>query len=162
MEITKEDYEFVRNVVRSLNGGKEVEDITQEVFLKVLSAKKELTRKELRRYLFTTALNTIRDKWRKKKRQPILTEIFNTLKSPFCLEDHLLKKEEIENLKKAMKQLKKEERKILTMREIKNMSYREISKRTGIKEASLRSIVMRAKQKILKIVEEEGYKNVQV
>ncbi len=154
--ITEEHYWFVKDIVQNAVGIKDpnlVDDIVQEVFLRVLSKPRKI--KNLRAYLFKATINTSKTFLKRKaKRTKKETDIESTtLKHPNATEEIVIKKEQMKIFKKALSKLPERDRKIFLMREYEGKSYGEISALTGEKTGTLRSIVSRARVKILNLIE---------
>jgi RNA polymerase sigma-70 factor (ECF subfamily) len=72
-------------------------------------------------------------------------------------EQNYLRKEKIENVRRAIDALDREAREIIIMRDMNGMSYAEISKAMGIVEGTVKSRLSRARQSLKKILEEWNY-----
>jgi RNA polymerase sigma-70 factor (ECF subfamily) len=114
----------------------EVEDITQEVFVKVWRNLKRFDRnKKFKTWIFTIAKNTCFD-WQKKKRTVPFSVLDNegelsfaeTIKDPAPLPNELLEKQDINiKLNKAVESLSPKYNMILLLRYNHHFTFREIA-----------------------------------
>ena len=143
----------------------EVEDITQEVFVKVWRNLKRFDRnKKFKTWIFTIAKNTCFD-WQKKKRTVPFSVLDNegelsfaeTIKDPAPLPNELLEKQDINiRLNKAVESLSPKYQMILLLRYNHHFTFREIAESLGesidtIKTRHKRGIAIL--RKLLKIKE---------
>jgi len=126
----------------------DAEDLLQEVFIKAYRNLNTFQgHSTFRTWLYQIALNTCRNELRRRKRRPSLIDdnvhdldlIDTTASSP---EDGL---EESENIAEALMKLRSEEREILILRDIEEMSYASIAETLGIQLSAAKMRVQRAR-----------------
>ena len=133
------------------------EDLVQNVFLKVLKQRNKSSFKDLPPlpYFFTIARNTIIDYWRKKKEvsmnisETLFSSLIDNQESP---QEKLEKESTDNNLEKALNNLTFEQKEILTLRFISDLSNKEISQILGKSEEAIRQIQYRAIKKLREII----------
>lgn len=151
---------------RMLPDQNDLEDIAQEVWLKVYQSIRKLkTPAAFRSWLHRIAMNTFRDRMRQKGYQNVfsLDEALETdsgdnikfeLESPGLLpEEELLKAEWQQYLEDAIQQLPPSHRAIIIMREVQGMSYDEIGFALEISLGTVKSRIARAREKLLNTLE---------
>ncbi|MGM0599405.1 MAG: RNA polymerase sigma factor [Candidatus Rifleibacteriota bacterium] len=132
----------------------EASDIAQEIFVKVWkSADSYKPDNNFKSWIFTIARRHIIDRHRKKKLNqiPMESELISkkidqqntTIQTDHCPEIDFLKN------------LSEQNREIIALRIIENLSYKEIAKLTGITPLNLRQIVFRSLKKIQKEVKSD-------
>ena len=133
------------------------EDLVQTVFLKVLRQKEINISKKLPPlpYFFTIARNTVIDYWKKKKEitadisSVIFSSLFDENDNP---QEKLEKELKLLELNKALETLSYEQKEILTLRFISDLSNKEISGMLGKTEEAIRQIQYRAIKKLRDII----------
>jgi len=152
------DY-FSRQIFRFFvvrTGSRETaEDLTQEVFLKVIDKIKTFNEDlgSFSGWLWQIAKNTVKDYYRKKK--------------PISLSDFVLKSKENDDFLEGkndpkagldlteiidlIKDFSEEEQEVFSLHYLSDLSYRDISKTLGKSESSLRVLVHRVNKKIRKL-----------
>lgn len=126
------------------------EDLVQTVFLKALRQKNTDAFPPLP-YFFTIARNTIIDYWKKKKEitVDISSFIFSSLLDENDNPQERLEKEfDAQEITQALETLSYEQKEILTLRFISDISNREISVMLGKTEEAVRQIQYRAIKKL--------------
>lgn len=135
----------------------DAEELAQETYLKAYknigTLKNKATAKE---WLFRIARNTCLDytkkeRWRKfirltDEKEPVL------VKNP---ESQLLWAEQLELLKKSVKELPAKQREVFILREYGLLSYQEIARTLGIKEGTVMSRLKRSRQAIMDMMRRE-------
>ncbi|MBP6854719.1 MAG: RNA polymerase sigma factor [Candidatus Pacebacteria bacterium] len=136
-----------------LKDKEEASDLSQTVFLKVYKVLDtvEVSKNEPLAYFYTVARNTLIDYRRKKKDLYILDneEMPDIPSSEIGIEESIDSQIEFAGVEKAMQNLTEEQREVITMRFIHDMSYKEISETLGKREDAIRQLQSRA-LKILK------------
>ncbi len=138
-EYGKKLFSFIRGRVRS---DEDAEDILQDVWYQFSNALDGEPIEQVSAWLFTVARNKITDKYRKQK--PVSIEDFvyedeegevnykDALLADFNTpEDEELKKVFWEELFKALEELPEEQRQVFVWNELEDMTFREISEKTG-------------------------------
>ncbi|SFU97157.1 RNA polymerase sigma factor [Butyrivibrio sp. INlla21] len=126
------------------------EDLTQETFLRYMSASSEA--KEPERYLYTIARNLCIDEYKKKKE---IGELGEEMASGTDLENETIDRIRI---RAAMESLDDDEREIVQLRLISEESYADICKIMGMTRFSVYRRLENAKSKLKKALEKgEAY-----
>jgi len=134
---------FIRKRVRTIE---DADDILQDVYYQLADADRLLKPiDQMAAWLFTVARNRITDLYRKKKTESmpeIFTEtddegIFTELRNLMfdngsTPEDDYLRSLVWIELEKALDELPEEQREVFEMTELKGLSFKEISKQTGV------------------------------
>lgn len=117
------------------------EDVFQDTFIKVIRTLKRGKYNEEGKFLpwvMRIAHNLVIDHFRKNKRMPRFEnsrdfDIFSVLSDTGLNAEKQIIKDQIENdVKELIKELPEDQLEVLTMRIYKNMSFKEISERTGV------------------------------
>tara|TARA_R100000789_G_scaffold44227_1_gene45358 strand:+ start:214 stop:798 length:585 start_codon:yes stop_codon:yes gene_type:complete len=117
------------------------EDIFQDTFIKVINTLKRGKYNEEGKFLpwvMRIAHNLVIDHFRRNKRMPIFDNsgdfnIFSVLSDSDLNVETQIIKDQIENdVKELIKELPEDQLEVLTMRIYKDMSFKEISERTGV------------------------------
>ncbi len=143
-------YIFIRVKKKEL-----AEDLTQDVFLKIYRSIETLSPQAASPlgYFYTIARNTLIDHWRKKT---VVTEsgdeYMDTVPdpSPNALEMAKLK-EESSILHECLQKLTDEQREVVTLRYINDLSNREIAEIVGKNEAAVRQLQVRGLRSLSKV-----------
>lgn len=116
------------------------DDLLQESYCRFLAAKlPEMDATESGSYLFRIATNLLRDRWRRSE----APEAVNT-SDQSCEDDP----ETRTDVRRAFEQLKPRERQLLWLAHVEGFDHREIARITGLKVASLRVLLFRARGKL--------------
>ena len=126
------------------------DDLLQECYCRFLSLKdppqEEAHRKN---YLFRIATNLLRDHWRAVQRHGETAIESADIPS----QDHDVANVPLRSdLGQALAQLKPRERQLLWLAYAEGASHREIAKTSGMKEASVRPLLFRARKKLLALI----------
>lgn len=151
----------VFNTIYSIIGdAREADDIAQEVFLKVYTRAGSFQRKSsFSTWLYRITVNRCIDELRRRKNRTISLETEFAEEEKLKLKDVLASKErditeewrkkELEAIiQKAINSLPERERIIITLKEIENLSYKEISRIMKISLAKVKIWLFRARQKL--------------
>ncbi|HEY6273238.1 MAG TPA: RNA polymerase sigma factor [Terriglobales bacterium] len=156
--ITQPDFEaFYLRTSRTLHGylsrltrdPATAEELLQEAYIRMINlpAMDELPRKA---YLYKTATNILRDRWRKQKREQKWSEltqgseaIHPNLSLPL-------------DMASVLDQLSPQERAVLWLAHVEELSHREIAAVLDVKENSVKVIVFRARGKAKELLEKAG------
>jgi RNA polymerase sigma-70 factor, ECF subfamily len=157
-KITESEFEaFYVRTARTLHGylcrvcrdSATADEVLQEAYIRMINlpVMEDLPRKA---YLYKTATNILRDRWRKQRREQRwwdLTqpseEIHYDLSLPV-------------DMAAVLDQLSPQERAVLWLAHVEELSHREISVVLGVKEKSVRVIVFRAREKAKQLLEKAG------
>ena len=137
-------------VSRLTNDRTAADDLVQESYYRLLRVKlPDLGETHLKSYLYRIATNLVRDEWRKNKGQSFVQADVTDIPSKARQAD------DTENrtvLGRAMERLKPREREILWLAYVEGSSHREISEVSGVKENSVRPLLLRARRKLAQIL----------
>ena len=127
------------------------DEILQETYIRMLHAPamSDLPRKG---YLYKTATNLLRDRWRKQKREQKLWEMSD-------LTEHIHQNFNLPlDMASIFERLSAQERAILWLAHVEEMSHKDISAILGVKEKSVRVMVFRAREKAKDMLEKAGFR----
>ncbi|KGX90154.1 RNA polymerase sigma factor [Pontibacillus marinus] len=131
-------------------GHRDVEDIVQDVFIKVIRSNKFENVHTPKTYLFTIARNTAIDHVRKSKRFKWGTsdEVQQVPAPDLSPESSLLASEEHNTFLEHIKRLKRSYKDVLVLRLINELSFTEIADTLRWKEAKVKTTYYRAIRKL--------------
>jgi RNA polymerase sigma-70 factor (ECF subfamily) len=125
------------------------DDLMQEAYLRFLGvpdlADGEVAR---RRYLFRIATNLMRDHWRR----PRTTSIDELPEMLFAAGDGSAASDAQVMLGPALAQMRPRERQLLWLAYAENYTHNEIAEITGLKSASIRLLLFRARRKVARLL----------
>lgn len=133
----------------------DMEDAEQDILLKLyLKIHTFRFQSSFKTYLYSFVRNSAIDILRKKKRSPKLLDLQQNLshadsKNP---EDTMLQKEKQSELLLALSCLKEEEQSLLLMKDVENLSIKEISDIMGLPHGTVKSRLHRTREKLLSIL----------
>ena len=167
--VVKYQTPIYRLCLRMTGNPEDAADLTQESFLKAWRALDTFRfGSGFSTWLFRLASNTCLDHLRAQKRRPVLPLPLEdndgaemTLDPPDSApppEEALLASEEHERLNKALAQLDPQQRHILTLRVVNDLSYTEIADILEIKEGTVKSRIARARDALRKKYQKGGNK----
>jgi RNA polymerase sigma-70 factor (ECF subfamily) len=124
-----------------ISGHRDVaDDLLQESYCRFLAAKlPEMDAAESRSYLFRIATNLLRDRWRRRE----VPDAINTT-GQSCVDDPEMRTD----VRRAFEQLKLRERQLLWLAHVEGFDHREIARLTGLKLASVRVLLFRARAEL--------------
>jgi len=138
-------------------GFADAEDLAQDVFVEVLLHRERYCLgKGFKTYLFTIAHNKAVD-WVRKRKREILTEELPEEGDSATLEQHILKKEQKEQLKNAIRRLNPEEQRLLVLRELEQLSYKEIARICGLSLPQTKVKIHRMRKKLQELLGKEEW-----
>lgn len=117
------------------------EDLLQDVFVKVVQtihSDRYSEEGKFQPWLMRIAHNLAIDHFRKSKRYPTIlmedgSNVFNSLQfAEASIEDHRVKEETLEMVKKLIEELPEAQKEVLVMRHYLEMSFQEIADKTGV------------------------------
>ncbi|MBF8982758.1 sigma-70 family RNA polymerase sigma factor [Lutibacter sp. B2] len=152
-------YSIVYKQLYYLVGNNELaEDLTQEVFIKYYHSKEkfEFLGAWLSKVATNTAFNHLRGEKRRIKREESILEEVDSI---FSTEDEIFRNEEIKRVRKVLSNLTENQRISLILK-FSGYSYEEIHIATDIPKNNIGQLIVRGKQKFLKLYEKEGDFNV--
>lgn len=127
------------------------DEVLQETYIRMLNAPAmdDLPRKG---YLYKTATNLLRDRWRKLKREQTLWAM-----SEFT--EHVHQNLNLPlDMAAVFERLSAQERAILWLAHVEEMSHKEIGSILGVKEKSVRVMVFRARERAKELLEKAGFR----
>jgi RNA polymerase sigma-70 factor (ECF subfamily) len=129
------------------------EEVLQDAYIRVIgamdSSKEEAARKA---YLYTTATNILRDLWRRQKREREWTEL-----NPATEEIHQNFNLSVD-MEALFDQLSAQERAVLWLAHVEELSHKEIGAILSVKEQSVKVMVFRAREKAKDLLEKAGFR----
>ena len=130
----------------------EAEDLVQEVFLKLWQKRELLGDIKNSEAYCTTLIKNLYLNQIRRKRIPITAELSDELKiaaeNESDIEEILERKEESLQVKCLIEQLPEQQRKIITLHDMEEMSNEEIQQHTGLQPTNIRVILSRARKTI--------------
>jgi RNA polymerase sigma-70 factor (ECF subfamily) len=125
------------------------DEVLQEAYIRMINlpAIDDLPRKA---YLYKTATNILRDRWRKLKREKEWWELSNVT-------EHVHQNLNLSlDMASIMDKLNVQERAVLWLAHVEELSHKEIGAVLGVKEKSVRVIVFRAREKAKSLLQRAG------
>jgi len=121
------------------------DDVLQESYVKFLGhAAPSRDERERRAFLYRIATNLLRDRWRQKRRETLgLASFFGRWEQPGPGRDVPLRVD----LETVLHRLEPRERALLWLAYVEEYDHREIAGILGVKEASVRVLLFRARRK---------------
>lgn len=134
---------------RRLRDGADVEDLTQEVFARLLKRAELGEIANIEGYLFHTAANLLRERARKAARRPgdapaFSDEEFAPDHEDFTPERILLGREAYARMVEALQELPERARTIFVLNRFEELSAAEIARRLGVSVSTVEKDMMRA------------------
>ena len=128
------------------------EEVLQESYIRMIGAP-AMDDGQLKAYLYATATNLLRDMWRRQKREKLWFEL-----APVSEKVHYEFNLPID-MAAALDRLTPQERAILWLAHVEEMSHREIASVLHVKEKSVRVMVFRAREKARVELESAGWRS---
>jgi len=142
-----------------LNGNREdMEDVEQEIFISLFQLLPEFRfESSFKTYLYRFCRNKAIDLIRKKNRYKKYLFFISSkpLNVPTDPEKNILKKEEVNGIRKMLFKLKEDERSLIILKDIEGFSIREITEIIGLSEGTVKSRLHRSREKLAKLLEGE-------
>lgn len=149
--LIEENKQNVKNVIRKFMG-RENEDLEQEVYIRVLTAKKYEEKGSFKSWINLIAANVSKDYLKSaKNRYETHVEdeaIFENIKERKTPEDLLLKKDRQERIIKAIEELKPKLKEVIMLSEIEGYSYEECSEKLKCPIGTVKSRIYNAKKEL--------------
>lgn len=156
-------FSIISHMIRNAN---EIEDIAQEVFIKIYkNINKFQGNSSLYTWIYKITVNLCLDIIRKKKEVIYLDEKIKLndgevelqLPSDEKNQEEIYEEKELkEKLRKCIDKLPDKQKVMIILRDIKGMSYEEISEITNIKLGTVKSQINRARLKLKSLLEKDG------
>jgi len=125
------------------------EEVLQEAYIRIINAR-AMDEGQRKAYLYAIATNLLRDLWRKQKREKQWLELTPEAERPVSNPNLRLDMAEI------FDNLSPQERAVLWLAHVEELSHREISVILRIKEKSVRVVVHRAREKAKDLLRRAG------
>jgi len=126
------------------------DEVLQEAYVRMLNHP-PMDEGPRKAYLYTTATNILRDRWRKMKREKEWWE----LSGGFSEQVHQNFSLPVD-MAAVLDRLSAQERAVLWLAHVEELSHREIGAVLGVKEKSVRVMVFRAREKAKDLLEKAG------
>src|SRR5215469_8722605 len=124
------------------------DDLLQESYCRFLAASlPEMDEGQSRSYLFKIATNLLRDRWHRKE----IPDIIDSTKQS-CEDD----RETRIDVRRAFDRLKPRERQLLWLAHVEGFDHKEIARLTGVKVASVRVLLFRARGELANALRERS------
>ena len=136
-----------------LGDRQQAEDVTQDVFVRLITTCPELQEGREKAWLLKVALNRCRDLWRGAwvKRVVLGSPVFETIPAP----DETERRDEEEAMMKAIHQLPATFRESILLYYYQGYGISEIAEMLGLPEGTISSRLSRARKKLEQILKEE-------
>lgn len=149
--LIEENKQNVKNVIKKFMG-RENEDLEQEVYIRVLTAKKYEEKGSFKSWINLITANVSKDYLKSaKNRYETHVEdeaIFENIKERKTPEDLLLKKERQERIIKAIEELRPKLKEVIMLSEIEGYSYEECSEKLKCPIGTVKSRIYNAKKEL--------------
>lgn len=153
-ELVRRYHSAVLRVCVSLIGSRDVDDLVQDIFIKILRRIDTFAgRSALFTWIYEITINQCRDELRRRKRrrwfslQSLPTETLESLKADEVLASERLEAEELHgHLRVALNQLEPKYRELVVLRDLEGLSYEEIAKIQKVDEKLVKSRLYQARQ----------------
>ena len=160
----KYDQKMYKAAYNVLQNRTDAEDAVQSTVIKIidnLEKIRELKDSVVEFYLASMAKHTACDMLRRKIRKPdsYFMEELDEMEAEYSVEDTVIMKMDLDEIKTALKRLPEQEYVILFMNLIAGDSPTEIAEKLGISPNTARQRIHRAKQKLIKEYDNEGVAN---
>lgn len=144
---------------RRIGNREDAEDLTQEVFLKLVKAiyRYQFTGK-FSNFLFTIAVNSCNDHLRRRSNEQDGRDVELLPSEEGSAQDSLLWREELDKLHQALHGLRDEERETLILYYFHQFKAREVAAITGVPLATAKSRIRRGLQHLRELYEKEEEK----
>jgi RNA polymerase sigma factor (sigma-70 family) len=138
-------------IARSVGSVHAADDILQDAFMRFLSrAPVALSQAEMRGYLYRTAETLIVDRWRQRRRE-------NQRDAQAAeLREDVVELELAGDLDRAFRELKPQQRSLLWLAYVEEFDHREIAAATGLRERSVRVLLLRARKALASVLNRFG------
>jgi RNA polymerase sigma-70 factor (ECF subfamily) len=138
---------LLRFTGRLLSDRSHAEEVTQEVFVKVITRAHQYDgRAEVSSWLFAIAANACRDRRRRDRRAPVVP--IDALPEPAArdegVEGTLIEREKRDAVRRALAQLSQEQREALVLARYHGLPYAEIAAILGISVGAVKTRIFRA------------------
>ena len=129
------------------------DEVLQEAYIRIINAP-AMDEGQRKAYLYTTATNILRDRWRRQKREREWSEL--SLVSEATHQNFNLPID----MASVFDRMSAQERAVLWLAHVEELSHREISAILGVKEKSVRVMVFRAREKAKELLQNAGFRGI--
>jgi RNA polymerase sigma-70 factor (ECF subfamily) len=131
------------------------DDLMQESYYRFLRARHAaMSEEQAKQYLFRTATNLLRDRWRRSRgKVSVPLEVAAELSAGEQTEERVHARSDLNG---ALRKLKPRELQLLWLAYVEGSSHKEISEVAGLRTVSVRPMLFRARQKLLRILRKAG------
>lgn len=137
-------------LLRLSRDGAIADEVLQEAYMRMISAP-WMEEKARKAYLYQTATNILRDRWRKQKRERENWEQNKPL-------DQFLPNFELPvDMTSVLERLSAQDRAVLWLAHVEQLSHREIGGILRLKEKSIKVILFRAREKAKDLLQAAGW-----
>ena len=140
-------------LARTTGDDRLADDLLQETYYRFLRTRTDFDNDDHRRhYLFRIATNLVKDQWRRARTNAVdLSEAseVSMAADEGNLGDRTLRRIEVT---RALEQLKPRERTLLWLAYAQGFSHEEIASQLGLRTASLKSLLFRARQRLMALL----------
>ena len=140
-------------LARTTGDDRLADDLLQETYYRFLRTRTDFDNDDHRRhYLFRIATNLVKDQWRRARTNAVeLSEAseVSMATDEGNLGDRTLRRIEVT---RALEQLKPRERTLLWLAYAQGFSHEEIASQLGLRTASLKSLLFRARQRLMALL----------
>lgn len=140
--------------LRIVGNSFDAQEIMQDTLLKYHSYNNKESIKDLSKWLKSICIRKSLDKLREKNRNNNFLEEYKEYSETQLGNNHNTTSYSIEKIKEALTLLPDNYRAILSLHLLEGYDYEEISQITSVKEVTIRTIYMRAKNKLLSIIKD--------
>ncbi len=127
------------------------DEVLQEAYIRMINAA-VMDESHRKAYLYTTATNILRDRWRKQKREREWSELSQPETSVRQNLGLSL------DMAAVLDRLTAQERAVLWLAHVEEMSHKEIGAILNVKEQSVRVLVFRARESAKKLLQRAGFR----
>ena len=160
-KLVEEHYIKIYNIALGIMGNPhDAEDAAQIVLIRIYRAIGDFRHQsKFSTWVYRITANVCMDEMRKRKRTQSVSsdelpeEVFGTDNA----ESHALRREDAQNLRRAISSLKDEHRKAIVLRDINGFSYEEIAELTKCSVGTVKSRINRARTALKDILISDGY-----
>ncbi|HEX7285479.1 MAG TPA: RNA polymerase sigma factor [Candidatus Angelobacter sp.] len=127
------------------------DEVLQEAYVRMINAP-AMEEPHRKAYLYATATNILRDRWRKEKREREWSELNHVT-------EHMHQNFSLPlDMAAVFDRLSPQERAVLWLAHVEELSHREIGVILSVKEKSVRVMVFRAREKAKDLLEQAGFR----
>jgi RNA polymerase sigma-70 factor (ECF subfamily) len=122
-------------------------DLLQETFCRFYAADLQISDDiECKRYLYRIATNLLRDRWRRKRPDVAAPQETRSTEAEM---------DAVIDLRRALGAVSEREREILWLAYVDGATHQEIASRTGLRAMSIRTLLLRARRKLMRLLREQ-------